>query len=61
MAGNKDHVIAEVKRARRKLAARLLKARAAGRELEELRALEREGDKAYHAAVNAQGNGRRRK
>ena len=61
MAGNKDHVIAEVKRVRRKLAARLLKARAEGRELQELRALEREGDKAYHTAVNGHSNGRHRK
>jgi hypothetical protein len=45
MAERKDPVVEEVRKVRRKLSARLLKARREGRLMAELRNVEREGEK----------------
>lgn len=52
MARYKDPVVARVRKIRRKLSARMIKARREGRLMEELRAIEREGERAYRRAVD---------
>jgi len=50
-------MMAELKKFRRQISLRLAKARKEGRELQELRAIEREGDSAFREAVNGRRNG----
>jgi len=59
MARHKDRVVAEVKNVRRKLAARLVKAEREGRLVEEMRAIEREGERAYREVLDAAPKRRR--
>ena len=54
-------MMAELKKVRRRLSARLLKARREGRELEELRAMGREAERKYREALRARPNGRARR
>lgn len=57
MAAHKRSVVTELKKIRRKLSARLARAKAEGRELEELRAMERKADRSYRTATNSTKNG----
>lgn len=60
MAGYKDPVVAEVKRIRRKLAERLIRARRKGRVREELKAMEKRAHQALReAAQRAKARGKR--
>lgn len=58
MARYRDPVVAEVKRIRRKLSRRLMQAHRRGKLHEELKALEREGQRAYREAVTGSKNGK---
>lgn len=61
MARTQDRVMDELRAIRRKITARLLKAKAGGRELEEIRIMEREADRSYREAARCSINGRRRR
>ena len=61
MARHKDRVVAEIKRVRRKVSTRLMKAHRQGRLPEELRAFEREGMDLLHEAVGPAAFHRARK
>ena len=50
----------ELRVIRRKITARLLRAKAEGRELEEIRIMEREADRSTREATRGLHNGRRR-
>ncbi|HLY73744.1 MAG TPA: hypothetical protein VKU80_06455 [Planctomycetota bacterium] len=60
MARAKDPLIADVKRIRRKISRLLMEAHRHGRLHEELKAMERQGERAYKEAVNGSktGNGK---
>lgn len=57
MARYRDPVVAEVKKVRRELSRRLMKAHRHGRLHEELMAMDREGAKAYREVMNGSANG----
>jgi hypothetical protein len=61
MVRNRDEVVERLRKVRQKLSKRLLKARAEGRELEELRKIEREGSAWFRngSPNGGRGNGRR--
>lgn len=59
MARHNDRVAAEVKKVRRKLSTRLLKAEREGGLLEEMRAIEREGERAYRQSLGTASKRRR--
>lgn len=61
MARYDDPVVAELKKVRRGISRRLMKAHRQGRLHEELTAMEREGERAYREALNGKSNGHKRR
>ena len=60
MARYKDPVVAQVKKVRRELSRQLMAAHRKGKLHEEIKAMEREGERAYREALNGKSNGKKR-